>query len=295
MAYTVSALHVKGFEKQIRHLAQQTDTRLRPWVQERTEVGSSRNWPRVAAAEFRTKPGRGAASPVTTIIQDSQYTNRVTTVATYDDGDLVEQDELEQVLVDPMSAVAQRLAFGARRQYDRIIIAAATGAALDENGATPAFPAGQTVGDYGGEFDFAMITAVNALFLKNNIPPEEPKCFVIGPNQARALLHEARATNSLFTGGAVALQDGGYVKNWMGFTWIVSNLLTAPAPGTLQCFAMTRKALGLQVAKDIWVDVMKDPSASMAWRIYSAFTAGAVRVEDEHIVQCQVKDTVTAV
>jgi hypothetical protein len=74
------------------------------------------------------------------------------------------------------------------------------------------------------------------------------------------------------------------VTDWMGFTWVFSNLLTVPAAGQLTCLAFSEMALGLHVTKDIWAKVAEDPSVSFATRVYSAFTAGAARVEDQHIV-----------
>jgi hypothetical protein len=55
---------------------------------------------------------------------------------------------------------------------------------------------------------------------------------------------------------------------------------------------MTRKALGLQVNRDIWVKVQEDPSVSFAWRIYAASTYGAIRVEDEQIVSLDLSETI---
>jgi len=49
----------------------------------------------------------------------------------------------------------------------------------------------------------------------------------------------------------------------------------------------------LQVNKDIWARVAEDPTISFAWRIYSALTMGAVRVEDEQIVHVHVKNALT--
>ena len=78
----------------------------------------------------------------------------------------------------------------------------------------------------------------------------------------------------------------------MGFTWIMSTRLLAPASGQLSCLFMTTKALGLAVNRDITARVAEDPSVSFAWRFYLFMTMGAVRVEDEQIVELHVADTV---
>jgi hypothetical protein len=77
----------------------------------------------------------------------------------------------------------------------------------------------------------------------------------------------------------------------MGFTWIVSNLLPNVTGLQYNYLAMTRRAIGLQVTKDIWTRVAEDPTYSFDTRIYAAFTAGAVRVEDSHVIKCHVLES----
>jgi hypothetical protein len=287
---SLNKLYVKTFETIVRQLAQQTDARLRPWVQERSETGSTRNWPRIAkrgtGGALVAKSGRTA-----TPNNDSVWSNRVSVVATYHDADQTEQEDINQVLIDPNSTIAVALAAEARRTVDDVIIAAATGNALDETGASNAFPAAQVFGDYNTEMDFPAITNVAEMFLANDILPDEEKVAIVGPQQARKLLHIAQATNSQYVGQAMALVQNGWVDKWMGFRWILSNRLLKPLPGQVTCLFMTKKALGLQLAKDIWSKVAEDPSQSFAWRIYIAMSMGAVRVEDEHIVAGYFKDT----
>lgn len=291
MTITLNKLYVKTFERIVRHLAQQTDSRLRPWVMEKGEVGSTHNWGRMAARSALVS--KATTGRIATPTNDSVWSNRVSVVSTYHDSDTTEQEDINQLLIDPNSNIAQSLAAAARRTVDDVIIAAAGAAALDEAGNTTAFPAAQTVGDYTTEIDFAMITTVAAQFLANDIMPDVKKVFVIGPKQAQKLLHIAQATQSFYVGGALALIKDGFVHDWMGYSWVLSNRLLAPVAGQRQCFAFSEKAIGLQVSKDIWARVAEDPSISFAWRIYIAMTMGAVRVEDEHIVQVQTLDSCT--
>jgi hypothetical protein len=103
-------------------------------------------------------------------------------------------------------------------------------------------------------------------------------------------LTEATSADYVKTQALQQLSSTGIVPNWMGFTWVVSNRLLEPVGGQLSCLAFTKRAIGLQVNKDIWARVAEDPTISFAWRIYTAMTAGAVRVEDEQIVHAHVKD-----
>jgi hypothetical protein len=289
MAFTIDKAMVKTFENNVRHLAQQKESRLRAWVQEKDKTSSSHSFKRIGQQTLAAKAGRRSATPE----NDSVWSNRVATPASYDGGDTYESEDAAQMIINPGSEISTAFGYAVRRQYDDIVINATFANAPDEAGGANAFPAAQIVGDYNGEMDFTVATDVNAKFLKNNIDPEEEKCFVIGPNQARKLLHETRATHADFVGMASQLVNGGYVKNWMGFSWIVSNRLLLPAAGQIDCFAMTRKAMGLLVTEDLFVRVAEDPSKSFLTRIYTKLSAGAVRVEDEHIFRVKLKDSAT--
>lgn len=288
MAVTITAAMVKTFENTVRHLAQQKESRLRAWVQEKDKTSNTHSFKRLGQQALAAKVGRRTATPV----NDSTWSNRVASPASYDGGDTYESEEAAQMIINPASELSTAFGFAVKRQYDDIIINAAFVNALDETGAVNAFPAAQVIGDYTQEMDFTIATAVNALFLKNNIDPEEEKVFIIGPNMARKILHETRATHDDFV-EAKQLVAGGFVKNWMGFSWVVTNRLLAPAAGQLDCIAMTRRAMGLLVTEDLFVRVAEDPSLSFLTRVYTKVSAGAVRVEDEHIVRVKMKDSAT--
>ena len=294
MVNTVDNVFIQTYESILRHLAQQMPSRLRSKVMERGTNSERHNWERLGSAEAQVKSTRLQATPV----QDWPWSRRVSVPTTYDVGDSTEQEDVVQMIIDPNSNIAQSQGYAMRRAYDDEIIAAATGTALDGDGVNNPFPDAQkvfgaTVDVYDTPLTYDIITQVTERFLDNDIDPDEPKCMVIGPVQARKLLQLTEATSGDFN-AVRPLTTTGYVQNWMGYEWIVSTRLNHPtAPGTdIDCFAMTRKALGLMVDRDITSRVAEDPSISFAWRIYSFMTIGAVRVEDEHIVNLQLADTI---
>ena len=288
MATTITNAYVQTFERNVRFLAQQEITRFRPYVREVHEPGITHNWDRLSP---------GAATQKTTTLQSTPnnaagaWTRRASTAQTWNVGDSVEPEAIVQMLIDPNSAIAYSEAMAMRRAVDDLIIAAATGNAVDGSGGTIAFPAGQTIGTGAEIFSFDMVTNVNQIYQQNNIDPMEPKCFGIGPIEMRKLLQLTEATSGDYV-TAKALSDNGFVRNWMGFDWVVSTRLTTPTPGTnIRLLSFTKRALGLHIPKDIWTQAGQDPSFSFVWRIYSAFTMGAMRVEDEQIVQCFIADS----
>jgi len=196
-----------------------------------------------------------------------------------------------QMLIDPNSSLTKNLSMSMARALDDIIITAATADALDGDGATNAFPAGQTIGDGSTVITLDNILAVQELFEQNDVEPDIPKCAVIGPTQKRKLMQLMEVTSGDFQ-NMKALATG-YLPNWMGFTWIVSNRLLAPDTGELSCLFFTPYAIGMQVNRDITAKVAERPDLSFAWQFYTFMTMGAVRVEDEHIVELHIKDAMS--
>lgn len=286
MAITIDKVYIQTFERNVRHLAQQADTRLRRFVTEKATDGQKHNWERLGSGEASLK----AAARVATPTSDLPWSRRVSLAQTYHMGETVEQEDVVQMLIDPNSNVSAAIANGMKRKIDDILIAAATGTALNGDGTTSTFPAGQVVGDGTGAISIDNILEVQEKFYKNDIDPDESKVMVISPTVQRKLMSLMEVTSGDYQ-NSKALATG-MLPNWMGFDWVVSNRLLVPAAGQISCLAFTKRALGFQVNRDITAKVAEDPSLSFAWRIYAAMTMGAVRTEDEHIVHLKVKNAI---
>jgi hypothetical protein len=285
MAVTISNVYVQTFEQNVRHLAQQSTSKLRDKVTVKSTEGEKHNWERLGLASASLKSGTRVATPTS----DLPWSRRVSLAATYHVGETSEQEDPVQMLVDPNSNITRSLAMAMKRQMDDVIIAAATGDATDGAGSPVSFPAAQTVGTGAEVISLDIVTEVNELFQANDIDPDIPKCMVVGPTQIRKLLQTTEVNSSDYNTLKV-LAGNGMVDNWMGFNWIMSNRLLNPGAGEISCLAFTEQALGLQINRDISVRVSEDPSISFAWRLYCFMTLGAVRVEDEHIVHLHLKD-----
>ena len=205
----------------------------------------------------------------------------------------VEHEDKVQMLVDPEStyAISQGNAMG--RAYDKIIIEAASGTALDGTGTPVALPAAQTIGNGTLPISFDYITAVQEQFMKNEITPDEQKVFVVGPTQIRKLMQLTEQTSGDYVQREALqrLSSTGICPNWMGFTWIMSNQLEVPLATQLNCIAYTRRGIGLAVNQDMFTRITENPEKQYMIQVFSQWTAGAVRTEDEHVVILHVADT----
>jgi len=282
MAITIQNAYVQSFEENARYLAQQKVSKLRGKVMEKSVTSEKHNWERIGTLDAALKSSARVATPE----QDAAWSRRVSLASTYHIGTTTEQEDIVQMLIDPNSTLTRAVAMGMNRQVDDIIIAAATGTALDGDGNNVAFPAGQQLGDGLSAITFGAITEIQEKFMDNEIDPDVPKCAVVSPAQVKVLMQLTEQTSADYVHREALqkLSSTGIVPNWMGFTWIVSTRLLSPSASAHNCLFFTEQAIGLQNNKDITARVAEDPSISFAWRIYSHLTMGAVRVEDEHIV-----------
>lgn len=289
MSNTINNVYIDEFNQYLRHLAQQEYARLRPKIMEVSSGGETYSFDRVGPQEAAQKVTRAQPTPIT----DYPFSRRTATAKTFDVGELIEHEDQIQAKVDIGGGLVKAMGMSMARAFDDEIIRAFGSDALDGDGNNVVFPAGQVVGDGTAPISFDLVTAVQEKFLENDIQGEVQKCAVIGPTQVRKLLQLTEQTSSDYvTREALQrLNQGLVVPNWMGFTWICSTRLLAPAGGELDCYFFTERAIGMALNRDITTFMQQDPSRSYAWSLYSQATYGAVRVEDEHIVKLHIADT----
>jgi hypothetical protein len=258
---------------------------------EKSVQSEGHNWERLGTQEAVQKTGRLVATPE----QDYPWSRRKSIPVTYHTGDTTEQSDIVQMIVDPNSNIAQAQGMAMRRAHDDEIISACVGDSRDGDGNAVTFPAAQAIGDGTASINFDIVTEVSEKFMSNDIDPDTQKVFVISPEQARKLLQLTEATSGDYN-AMRPLTSKGYIESWMGYTWIVSTRLPDASVGQdgseVYCIAMTRKAIGLQMNRDIFAEIAKDPTVSFAWRIYAESSFGEVRVEDKHLVRVRLSTTI---
>jgi len=293
---TVHQDYIDEFQSHVRQLAQQKFSRLRHTVDQDSAQSETGRWTRLSSGDSAAKT-RKMATPETARV----WSTRFAIATPFNDAEITELEDPSMTISDPNSQIVQSLGMSMGRRFDDVIIAAATAAANssnrtiatgDTNPTTVAFTAGQTVGDYTGYISFDEITAIQEKFFENDIDVSVPKYAVVGPKQVRKLMQLTEQTSSDYVRSSLdELSATGITQNWMGFTWIMSTRLLAPAGNQLDCLFYTNQAMGLHTPQDVHSECMKDPSLSYAWRPYCQITTGAVRIEDEHIVRFKANDT----
>lgn len=292
MARTLDKVAIETFRDRVIFLSQQGNTNLRNWTTVEYKNSAAHNWERLGSATMTNKT-RGVSTDSHTFDSETAWSRRVSVPVPKAVTDYTQREDLREVIIDPNGSYAIAHGMAARRAFDDVIITALGAAALDGDGATNALPAGQEIGDYTGELSFNMITEGLAKFHENDVPADFEKVGVIGPAQVRMLLSEEKATSQDYT-ALMALQNKGYVDDWLGVSWVCSNrpgLL--PTGTTRDVWLMTKQAIGLQIKQDIYCNIEELPTHSYEWQVFTGMDIGAVRIEDEHVVRLKVLDSFT--
>jgi hypothetical protein len=293
-------IRVDAFQANVRDLAQQEKSKLIGTCDKDSQQAETNRWDRLSSGDMSAKVRNTASAGNET---GRQWTSRQAVAASFKDYELVETQDINQMLVDPNSKLVQSMAMAAGRNYDDVLLAAATGSAnvITRASGVPtttptAFLAGQIISDYSLDISFDFVAQVQRLFMQNDIDPTVRKFAVVGPQQVYQLLNLTEQTSGDYVNREAlqTLNATGVVYNWMGFNWIMSTRTLEPDTAQRDCVFYTERALGLHTPQDMTTYVQRDPSRQYAWRPQCEMTIGSCRVEDEQIVWFKAKDSTVA-
>jgi Phage capsid protein len=292
MAVTIDRAAQKTFENNVRHTAQQIESALRRLCVEKSGPTASHSFKITGTRSLsNVAKTRRQATP----INDQVWANRVAIPAPFDDGEAIDGEDVAKMVIDPTSTVVTSMGYAVKRKYDDIIIGAITANALDEEQHVNVFPAAQYFdgsGSYTDRISLKTLTGIRNKFSRNEVPDEEEKFMVLGPNQIEQLLHETKIGSADYN--TIKPLENGKLVRFAGLSLVPSNRLLHPnGAGSIDCPVFTRKAFGLLVIEDLFARVAEDPSLSFATRAYVRINAGAVRIQDEQVVVARLNDTVS--
>lgn len=278
MANTITQANVEQYKSNVIHLAEQQGSRLRGSVTEQSVTGEKYHFERVGNVAAVEKTTRHTNTPVL----DVPHSRRTGDMKDYQWADMIDVEDIYRILIDPKSAYVKAGANAMGQKMDDLIIAAATGNAVDGAGSNVALPSGQKIAHGSAGLTLAKLLTAREIMDANDIDPDEERCLVVTAKQVTDLLNTTEVKSADYN--TVKALAQGQVDTFMGFKFVRSQRL-ALASTTRTCFAFTPSAIGLGVGADVSTKVDQRPDKSYAWQVYLAFTAGATRIEDEKVVQ----------
>lgn len=290
MSQQITEAFRQQFADNFMALSQQMESRFQSCVRVESGIkGASKSVNRLGPRVARKRTQRHADTPQ----NDQPHSTRFVDIYDYEDGDLVDDQDLIRTLIDPTSDYTKLMVAAHNRAKDDEIIAALGGAARSTvAGVTVALPSAQKIAVGGTGMTKAKILAAKTLFRRNECDEENGEELYMAYH-ATAITDILAAADTTLTSqdfmSLKMLQEGSLKGKWCGFNWIPSERLPKVST-TRYCYAWAKTGVVLGIGADVKVRVAEDPGKSFSTRVYTSQTCGAVRTEEEKVVEIACSD-----
>lgn len=288
MSQQITEAFVQQFADNFKHVAQQSMSRFESAVTiEPNIVGMSKSVNRLGQRTAQRRTQRHGDTP----INDQPHSTRFVDLYDWEDGDMVDDQDKIRMLVDPTSDYVKAMVAGMNRAKDDVIVSAFGGGSRStQGGIVVPLPASQKIAVGGTGLTKAKIIQAKKIFRLNEADEEAGEELYMGYH-AQALV-DILADTTLTSADFMAvkmLQEGTLKGTWMGFRWIPSERF-AKVGSTRFVYAWAKSGVVLGKGQDITTKVGEDPGKGFNVRIYAKQSLGAVRVEEEKVVEIAAND-----
>jgi len=278
---TPEVAFVQQYQNTITMLAQQMDNRLRQTVMVDTDwTGEAKYYDQYGEDSMEEIMTRYADTPV----QTPDHERRQVTPRFFVSNTLEDPQDALAMLVDPKSAYMQAKMGAAARKTDLIIIQAASAAALagKAGGTSTSLPAASKIAVGGAGLTKAKL--IEASKKLNGYEVETADRFiVISAEQLEDLLNTTEVTSSDFN--TVKALVEGTLDTWLGFKFVHSEQLETDASDSRLVLAYQKKGIQLAIQNEAEGRIDPRPDKNYAWQVYLKIVLGAVRLEEERVIQ----------
>jgi hypothetical protein len=267
------------------HLAQQRKSRLESCVMiESGIVGESKSVERVGKTAAQIRTTRHGDTPLI----ETPFSKRWLDLADYEWADLIDQQDKIRTIADPTSDTLKAGVMAMERAKDAVVYAS-LGAAARTKASTAALPAGQKIVHGSAGLTKAKIIEAKKKFRANEADEEsgEELFFIYNSVALEDLLNDTTLTSADYM-AVQMLQSGKVERRWMGFTWVPYEPVTFTS-STYYLYAWAKTGVSLGIGADIKTRLTERDDKSYAVQPYCSMSLGAVRVEEEKVVEVQIQ------
>jgi len=285
----------KAFSQKFRdafiHLVQQKGSRLREYVRSNTDVvGKYDHFDRLGATSAQRITSRHADTPLIS----TPHSRRRVSLEDYNWADMVDKADKVRMLANPTSEYLKAGVNAMGRTIDDVIIAAMLGNAVsvDENDSSSnvALPAAQKVAVSGTtDMNVDKLRSAKQILDSSDVDPDLPRCIVMKSNQFYDLLGDTQIQSSDYN--TVKALVNGEIDTFMGFKFLRSERLTTDSNGDTQCIAWIGDGIGLSMGMDVKTEISERSDKNYSTQVYAQMCLGAVRIEDEKVVEIACTDS----
>lgn len=249
-------------------------------------VGQSKSVERVGAAEAYDITARHADTKYVEV----PHSRRWIDLADKGWAELVDELDEIKMLADPKSKYPRLAVAALNRAKDSVIYAAGRGTARTGTG-TAVLPAGQKIAEGGTGLTLAKLLSTKEIMDASEVDADQMDASGQGAPERFLTCSAKGITNLLGTTeiksvdyNSVKALAEGKVDTFLGFKFIRSERLFKSGT-TRFSLAWSKNCIQLGVGKDIVTSLDRMPTKNQSVQVYARMSIGAVRVEDEGVVE----------
>lgn len=286
MSNSVTESMVQQYGANYRLLGQQKPSRLAKFCQmEPGIVGTSKSTERLGKTDAYDITSRHADTKYV----DTPHSRRWLDLQDKGWADLVDEMDKIKLLADPTSPYVALGVAALNRAKDDVIIAAARGIARTGT-STIALPTGQKIAEGGTGLTLAKLLAVKEIFDAAELDEElqedgqgaVTRVFPVTTKQLTNLLNTTEIKSTDYNSVKALVQ--GQVDTYLGFQFVRTERL-AKVGTSRMCTPWVKGCMALGIGKDIFTGIDTLPGKNYSVQVYSRESIGAVRLEDEGVVE----------
>jgi hypothetical protein len=278
---------VQAYGDNVQHLAQQKVNRLMGWVRVASGLtGKVKFWDRLSGADMQQQTSRNGDTQWVNIEESRRACFKVNYVWSKP---VDEEDQLEQIQ-NLTSELAVAASYAVNRRKDQTIIDAISGsAAFGESGSSSiALPSAQKETTASGNTLAKLITCIKKLNLKDYMISPADTVYIHSPDSLEDLMNLATFTSRDYN-AAMSLMTGE-LKSYLGMSWVMSTLLPILSGTVRGTYLVQRNAIGFGEWVNVKASINQRHDKNDLWQVLVKTMHGAVRVEDEMVVENQVTE-----
>lgn len=289
MSFNITTAFKNTYNQNVEHLSQQRESRLRGAVRIVSGLLGEKHFiDQLGKRDPVAVNNRHGDSP----LNSQNHDRRMLTLTDYEDGDLIDKPDIIRTLDDPANQYVQSMAMGFGRQYDRVIRDAATGTAYSGKTGTTSNSldtANKVAVDYveSGSAANSNLTVAklrSASEIMNSFDLADERFLAVTASQIHSLLTDSEVTSNDYN--TVRALVNGEINTYMGFNFIRTELLSLNSSTDVRtCFAWVRDGIVLGEGQGFMSRIQERPDKRFNTYVYTKATLGAVRMEEEKVVQ----------
>ena len=324
MAYSVDTAWFNMYEDSISLLSQQLNSVLENTGKVGEAKGEYKYFDRIGSVAMSTRSSSNEATSFTDVTHDK----RVVNFADYALNMYVDDvRDLKRMLTDPTSAYVTNAVAAYKRTIDSVINTAILGTATTGKGVGGTFGSqafsnnyvldvkyvtndpvgdGNGTGTYGTDSGFTLAKVLKAKSLLlggHGINSGDQIYCVIGEQEEIELFGINEFKNADYVDPTkkafeLGIDPNGYIKNWLGINFLRYTGLTETDPAGADnhyrsCYMYTTSGLGIVKDAAPRVVIQRNPERNMAYTINVQGSVGAVRLEEEKVVEIRTSNGLT--